>query len=116
MTISVNDVTQIKALNFTSGRSDNKKSDNKKEVSSKVVYSTLAAVGITALSIIALKKKGGKNNPSDIKKIKGQTLKVKDMTAEEKEKLIKELQAKTDNPVTKDEIRKLIENGEWDNL
>lgn len=38
------------------------------------------------------------------------------MTAEEKEKLIKELQAKTDNPVTKDEIRKLIENGEWDNL
>ena len=35
---------------------------------------------------------------------------------EEKEKLIKELQAKTDDPDVKAEIRKLVENGEWDKL
>ena len=34
----------------------------------------------------------------------------------EKEKLIRELQAKTENPETKAEIRKLIESGEWDKL
>ena len=32
------------------------------------------------------------------------------------EKLIQELQSQTDNPEVKEEIRKLIENGEWDKL
>ena len=43
-------------------------------------------------------------------------IEVKILTDEEKEKLIKELQAKTDDPDVKAEIRKLVENGEWDKL
>ena len=48
---------------------------------------------------------------SEIKKFTARNL-----SDEEKEKLIKELQAKTDDPDVKAEIRKLVENGEWDKL
>lgn len=92
----------------------NKKSNDKKKISPKVILSTLALAGVTTFAIVKLKGKGKKN--PDIKSLAGKGIKVKDMTPEEKEKFIKELQAKTDNPSTKEEIRKLIESGEWDNL
>ena len=95
-----------------------KDSTDKKEVSTpKIVLSALALAGITTLAIVKIKgKKSGGKKP-DLKNLAGKTTKkVKDMTCEEKEKFIKDLQAKTNNPATKEEIRKLVESGEWDNL
>lgn len=93
-------------------KSPDKGSDKRAAVSSKVLVASLTALGAAALAFVVLKNKKKKDLPvSEIKKYA-----TKNLTAEEKEKLIKELQAKTDNPYVKEEIRKLIENGEWDKL
>ncbi len=95
--------------------SEEKTQKEKRNISPKIVFSTLAAAGITTAAVLALKNK--KNlNINEIKKITGKNPITQNLTPEEKEKLIKELQAKTDNPEVKTEIRKLIENGEWDRL
>ncbi len=109
--------TQISKPIFKNNPSK-KNSTDKKEVSTpKIVLSALALAGITTLVIVKIKgKKTGSKKP-DLKNLAGKTMKkVKDMTREEKEKFIKELQVKTDNSATKEEIRKLVESGEWDNL
>ena len=116
MTVSVNPISQVQFANTAPVKSTKDKDNKNKSISSKVVLSTLAAAGLATLAVICLKGKGKKNKPSDIKSIASKSPKVKNMTSEEKEKLIKDLQAKTDNPATKDEIRRLIESGEWDNL
>ena len=85
-----------------------------KNISPKAVFTFLAAAGAAAAILISAKKK--KTPVEQIKKITGKNPPVETLTTEEKEKLIKELQTKTDNPEVKAEIRKLIENGEWDKL
>ena len=114
MTISVNPVSQVQYTHNAPVKSPEKKDSGKKSISSKVVLSTLAAAGLVTLAAVCLKSKNKKK--PDIKKLTDKVIKVKDMTPEEKEKFIKELQAKTDNPNTKEEIRKLVESGQWDNL
>ena len=114
MSITVNSINPIQSTNQIMPKEDKKSRNEKNKLSSKVVLSGLALLGVTTLAIIKLKGKGSKGN--DIKSLAGKKIKVKGMTPEEKEKLIKELQSKTDNPATKEEIRKLIESGEWDNL
>lgn len=100
-----------------SGRGE--KDDGEKEnkpVSPKVVLAVLGAAGVTAAAVLALKNKKKPSIQNEIKRITGKNPQTQNLTPEEKEKLIKELQAKTDNPEVKAEIRKLIENGEWDKL
>lgn len=92
-----------------------KKTDEKKSVSTTKVLIGLGAAGAIALGILAAKGKF-KKKPNNIKDIIGKDPKVDKLTEEEKLKLIKELQAKTDNPDTKETIKKLVENGEWDKL
>ena len=92
-----------------------KKTDEKKSVSPTKVLIGLGAAGAIALGILAAKGKF-KKNPNNIKDIIGKDPKVDKLTEEEKLKLIKELQAKTDNPDTKETIKKLVESGEWDKL
>ena len=72
---------------------------------------SLTALGVASLGLLALKNKKKSMPVSEIKKFTARNL-----SDEEKEKLIKELQAKTDDPDVKAEIRKLVENGEWDKL
>lgn len=86
-----------------------------KPVDSKKILIGLGAAGVTVLGILAAKGKF-KKKPKTIKDIIGKDPKVEKLTKEEMEKLIKELQSKTDNPDTKEEIRKLVECGEWDKL
>ena len=87
-----------------------------KKTSPTVILSLLTAGGIVAAAILAIKNKKKPSISSEIKRITGKNPLVENLTAEEKEKLIRELQTKTDNPEVKAEIRKLIENGEWDKL
>ena len=68
-----------------------------------------------AAAILAVRAKK-KPTIEQIKQMTGKNSHIANLTAEEKEKLIKELQAKTDDMDVKAEIRKLIENGEWDKL
>ncbi len=98
---------------------EGKKEETKdKTVSTKVVLASLAAVGITAAAILAIKNKKKTPPPikDEIKRITGKNPKIETLTEAEKEKLIKELQSQTDDPDVKAEIRRLIENGEWDKL
>lgn len=97
------------------GKKDNIQRENK-TVSSKVVLAVLGAAGITAAAVLAVKRKKKYSIQNEIKRITGKNFQTQNLTPEEKEKLIKELQLKTDNPEVKAEIRKLIENGEWDKL
>ena len=80
-------------------------------VSSKALAVSLTALGLASLGLLAVKNKKKSMPVSEIKK-----LTARNLSDEEKEKLIKELQAKTDDPDVKAEIRKLVENGEWDKL
>lgn len=99
------------AENHPAANANDKKTEN--NTRKKVVLGGLAALGAAGLAILLIKK-GHKNNSA--KQIIKDNLKNKPLSEEEKEKLIKELQAKTDNPDVKAEIRKLIENGDWENL
>ena len=94
---------------------ENPKPEKKDTKSSTKVLIGLGAVGLTALGILAAKGKF-KKKPKTVKDIIGKDPKIEKLTKEEMEKLIKELQSKTDNPDTKAEIRKLVECGEWDKL
>ena len=76
-------------------------------VSSKALAVSLTALGVASLGLLALKNKKKSMPVSEIKKFTARNL-----SDEEK----KELQAKTDDPDVKAEIRKLVENGEWDKL
>ena len=114
MSVSINKIQtspQLPAMQNTG----EKKPDEKKSVSTTKVLIGLGAAGAIALGILAAKGKF-KKKPNNIKDIIGKETKVEKLTEEEKLKLIKELQAKTDNPDTKETIRKLVENGEWDKL
>ena len=113
MTISINPVSPAQNVN----QAKKEKKTDKREISSssKVILSALALAGITTLAVVGLKTKKGVKKP-DLKNLAKKSPKVKNMTQEEKEKFIKEMQAKTDNPNTKEEIRKLVESGEWDSL
>ncbi len=97
------------------GKKDNIQRENK-TVSPKVVLAVLVAAGVTAAAVLAVKRKKKPSIQNEIKRITGKNPQIQNLTPEEKEKLIKELQAQTDNPEVKAEIRKLIENGEWDKL
>ena len=115
MSVSINKIQtspQLPAMQNTG----EKKSDEKKSVSTTKVLIGLGAAGAIALGILAAKGKFKKKPTNNIKDIIGKDPKVEKLTEEEKLKLIKELQAKTDNPDTKETIRKLVENGEWDKL
>lgn len=90
---------------------EERKPEEKPVISSKTLAVSLTALGVASLALLALKNKKKSTPMSEIKKFAG-----KNLSEEEKEKLIKELQTKTDNPDVKAEIRKLIENGEWDKL
>ena len=111
MTISIN---QTPIYSSVVQKSAPKTEDKKSTTTSKVVLGGLAALGITAAVYLALRKKSSAANK--VKGITGKDPKVEKLTDAEKEKLIKELQAKTDDPDVKAEIRKLVENGEWDKL
>ena len=87
------------------------KPEEKPMVSSKALAVSLTALGVASLGLLAVKNKKKSMPVSEIKKFTARNL-----SDEEKEKLIKELQAKTDDPDVKAEIRKLVENGEWDKL
>lgn len=112
MAISVDKVQAYK-INSTPLADERQKEE--KRVSKKVVLTGLGALGAVGLGIMLAKGKF-KKKPDDVKKIIGKDPRVEKLTEEEKLKLIKELQAKTDNPDTKETIRKLVENGEWDKL
>lgn len=116
MSIRIEQISPIQFQAATSSvQTKETEKSQKKSVSSKVVLGALAATGVTALAILAIKNKK-KPNTSKVEKIIGKNPKTQNLTEIEKEKLIKELQAQTDNPEVKEEIRKLIENGEWDKL
>lgn len=120
MSILVKQNFHISNPTFCSSKQDleNKTQVTEKKDSDKKLMYSLIGLGTIALGALAYKhfKKVPKNANTDIKKIIDKNIKVKDLTEAEKEKLIKELQAKTDNPDTKTTIRKLIESGDWDNL
>lgn len=96
-----------------SQQNTDKKESYKKE---NVVLGGLVALGVAAAVVLALRNKKTKTDIVKVKELAVEKQKVKNMTDAEKEKLIRELQAKTENPETKAEIRKLIESGEWDKL
>ncbi len=115
--MSIIQIQPIKTVNFTSA-SDNEKKNRaggKCGVSPEAAIAALAAIGVTAAAILAVRAKK-KPTIEQIKQMTGKNSHIANLTAEEKEKLIKELQAKTDDMDVKAEIRKLIENGEWDKL
>ena len=112
MSISINTNYSTPAVFKSSPKTPETK---EKPIDSQKLLIGLGAVGLTVLGILAAKGKF-KKKPKSVKDIIGKDPKVEKLTKEEMEKLIKELQAKTDNPDTKDEIRKLVECGEWDKL
>ena len=119
MNIRINPQPKFVNTNFYSTTPQRTKNNNDKKSSDKLLMYSLAGIGIIALGILIAKGhlKSNKKAPiEDIKKNINNNIKIKDLSESEKEKLIKELQAKTDNPETKSLIRRLIENGEWDNL
>ena len=111
---------QINPVNFKSSIPDRSvqpdKNQDKPDINKKVLMGGLAALGVTALAITLLKKKKRLNNNQTAKDIIKENCKTTNMSEEEKEKLIRKLQEKTDNPDVKEEIRKLVESGEWDKL
>lgn len=115
MSILIEQIPQIqfRAANQTTPQKDDTLKKNL--ISPKIVMGTLAAVGATTLAVLAIKNKK-KPNVGKVEQIIGKNPKTQNLTEIEKEKLIKELQAQTDNQEVKEEIRKLIENGEWDKL
>ena len=110
MPISINPV-QVSGVSFQKTTSEEKSKKNKTE---KFVLGGLAALGVAGVVYLVLRKKKAASKAA--KDIIGVKPDLKNMTDAEKENLIKELQAKTDNPEVKEEIRKLVENGEWNNL
>ena len=103
-------ITPVKTETYIPSKvkDEERKPEEKPMVSSKALAVSLTALGLASLGLLAVKK----SMPvSEIKKFTARNL-----SDEEKEKLIKELQAKTDDPDVKAEIRKLVENGEWDKL
>ena len=84
------------------------------KIASDSTDQTLIYVKVCKDKIISLKGKKNKKKSMPVSEIKKFT--ARNLSDEEKEKLIKELQAKTDDPDVKAEIRKLVENGEWDKL
>lgn len=99
---------------MSDGKKNNRK-DKNNTVSPEVALAILAATGVATAAILAVRAKK-KPTIEQIKQMTGKNSHIANLTAEEKEKLIKELQAKTDDMDVKAEIRKLIENGEWDKL
>lgn len=119
MSIKINNISHntipVFRNNFAQNNQKTKNTDNDNK---KLLYS-LAGLGVIALSTFAFIKTRKKTlKPNVQEEIKNCIKKtnIKNLTEAEREKLIKELQAKTDNPDTKAEIRKLVENGEWDKL
>ena len=111
MSIRIEQISPIQFQATTSSvQTKETEKSQKKSVSSKVVLGALAATGVTALAILAIKNKK-KPNISKVERIIGKNPNTQTLTEIEKE-----LQSQTDNPEVKEEIRKLIENGEWDKL
>lgn len=126
-------------LNYTtpiSMQGNRTKKENKTTTQTKVVASGLCIAGAVALAVLISKGKFKKKPPAKppvkppenpsikkeqsevkkvVKKVKDK-IEVKNLTEEEREKYIIELQAQTEDATVKAEIRRLIENGEWDNL
>ncbi len=106
-------ITPVKTETYIPSKvkDEERKPEEKPMVSSKALAVSLTALGVASLGLLAVKNKKKSMPVSKIKKFTARNL-----SDEEKEKLIKELQAKTDDPDVKAEIRKLVENGEWDKL
>lgn len=124
MSIKINPVNNYQTFRADKTAPKKKTKDNGK--SEKYLTTGLAVLGITAAAILALKGKkgatekkgvkGAKDTLEKAKEITGKNPKLEQLTEEEKEKLIKKLQSKTTDEDVKAEIRKLVENGEWDKL
>lgn len=106
-------ITPVKTETYIPSKvkDEESKPEEKPMVSSKALAVSLTALGLASLGLLAVKNKKKSMPVAEIKKFTARNL-----SDEEKEKLIKELQAKTDDPDVKAEIRKLVENGEWDKL
>lgn len=119
MTIKIDSVRNIKTNSFKQNSDNSVKEPQHSKSNNKSLIYSLVGLGVIALGALAYKKyKKGKPEQILKKEIKENINKknLANLTEAEKEKLIKELQTKTDNPDTKAVIRKLVENGEWDKL